>query len=327
MRVATIDIGTNSVLLLVAERRGAELFPLVERSTITRLGQDVDRTRRLHPEAVERTLACLNDYARIIQSHDVDAVACVATSASRDASGAETFVARAREVLGVAPAVISGQREAELTFAGALVGLGLDGPVAIQDVGGGSTELVLGEAGAGGVRVIEAVSLDVGSVRMTERFLGTDPPTSSQLAELRGAVRVELAKAPRIPRGTVWVGIAGTITTLAAIDQELIPYDAGRVHGSRLECERIGQLTDKLAGLPLEQRRRVPGLEPKRADVIVAGACIAHEVLLRSDAASLVVSDRGVRWGVAQELAGLGGSGASSVHDNFVLPNHSSHET
>ncbi len=327
MRVATIDIGTNSVLLLVAERRGASLLPLVERCTITRLGQGVDRTRRLHPEAVERTLACLNDYARIIWSQGVDAVACVATSASRDASGAESFVARAREALGVAPVVISGQREAELTFAGALVGLGLDGPVAIQDVGGGSTELVHGEAGGGGARVIEAVSLDVGSVRMTERFLAEDPPTPGQLAELREAVRAELAKAPRMPRGTAWIGIAGTITTLAAIDQELVPYDAGRVHGSRLECGRIGQLADRLAGLPLVQRRQVPGLEPKRADVIVAGACIAHEVLLRSNAASMVVSDRGVRWGVALELAGLGGPGASSAHDDFVLPNHSSHET
>lgn len=311
MRVATIDIGTNSVLLLVAELRGHDLLPLVERSTITRLGQDVDRTRRLHPDAIQRTVDCLAQYAAIMREHGVDTAGCVATSASRDASGAESFVRQAREILGVAPAVISGEREAHLTFLGALAGLSLDGPVAVQDVGGGSTEIVLGAVGPQGPSVHQAVSLDVGSVRMTERFLASDPPLPTELAQLREHVRTQLARAPRVPPSTAWVGIAGTITTLVAVDLGLRIYDAARVHGAGLSTARIGELADELARLPLAARRSVEGLEPKRADVIVAGASIVHEVLCAAQAPGLVVSDRGVRWGLAMELAGVAPSGGS----------------
>lgn len=308
MRVATIDIGTNSVLLLVAELHGRDLVPRVERSTITRLGQDVDRTRRLHPDAVQRTLDCLRQYAAVMREHQVDVTGCVATSASRDASGAESFVQQAREILGVAPTVISGAREAQLTFLGALAGLTLQGPVAVQDVGGGSTEIVLGQVGPHGASALQAVSLDVGSVRMTERYLASDPPGPAELARVREHVRAQLARAPAVPPTTAWVGIAGTITTLVAIELGLRAYDPARVHGAKLSTERIGGLVDELSRLPLAERRRVPGLEPKRADVIVAGASIVHEVLCAAGAPGLVVSDRGVRWGLAMELAGTGQS-------------------
>jgi len=313
MRVATIDIGTNSVLLLVAELRGRDLVPIVERSTITRLGQDVDRTRRLHPDAVARTLECLGQYAALMQQHQVDVVGCVATSASRDATGAESFVQQASTLIGATPTVISGDREARLTFLGALAGLSLDGPIAVQDVGGGSTEIVLGEVGPQGPSVHQAVSLDVGAVRMTERFLASDPPLPEQLERLRQQVRTELARAPSVPPNTAWVGIAGTITTLVAVDLGLRSYDASRVHGARMSTERIGELAGELSRMPLAERRNVPGLEPKRADVIVAGASIVHEVLRASQAPGLVVSDRGVRWGLAMELVGTGrGGGAGS---------------
>ncbi|MBI5537825.1 MAG: Ppx/GppA family phosphatase [Deltaproteobacteria bacterium] len=303
MRVATIDIGTNSVLLLIAEASDGRIEPVVERSTITRLGQDVDRTRSLHPDAVDRTLACLRDYATMLQQHPVDRLAVVATSASRDAKGAEHFVRQAESILGAAPQVISGQREALLTFSGALSGLPIDGPVAVQDVGGGSTEIVVGALQKGHPQVFSAVSIDVGSVRMTERFLRSDPPTQEQMDAVRAHVREELQRAPKVQAGVQWVGIAGTITTLAAIAIEVAPYDPKRIHGAALSIEQIDRLIERLASMPLEQRRALRGLEPKRADVIVGGALVVREVLASGAAGSMMVSDRGVRWGLALELA------------------------
>ena len=304
MRVAAIDIGTNSVLLLIANKTPtSSLEPLVELSTITRLGQQVDRTRSLHPDAVSRTLACLRSYAQLLQQHAVDRLAVVATSASRDAQGADSFLHQAREILGVAPAIISGEREALLTFAGALSALPVQGPVAVQDVGGGSTELVTGQVQDGVARVHSAVSLDIGSVRMTERFLGSDPPSPQQLHAASEHVREVLANAPVARAEMTWVGIAGTITTLAAVQLGLERYDAAVVHGSTLSVAQVRALRDRLAAMPLSQRRAVAGLEPKRADGIVAGALIAAEVLERAGASHMLVSDRGVRWGLALELA------------------------
>lgn len=307
MRIGTIDIGTNSVLLLVADadERG-RLSPVVDRSTITRLGQGVDRTRTLHPEAVDRTLACLEQYARQMRELGVEAVDAVCTSAARDAGGAEEFVAEAAALLGARPRVIAGKEEARLTFVGALAGLSVQGPVLVCDIGGGSTELVTGVVGPNGGTQIEAsTSLDIGAVRLTERHIQTDPPSASELRALAHATDTALrAFALGGSDGRTCVGIAGTITTLAAVDLGLEPYDGARVHGHRLGRVQLEALIEKLAAMPLQERRSVWGLEPKRADVIVAGAIVARRVLAAAGAEHWIVSDRGVRWGLAIELAG-----------------------
>jgi exopolyphosphatase/guanosine-5'-triphosphate,3'-diphosphate pyrophosphatase len=307
LRVAAIDIGTNSVLLLVAERRGDALVALDERATITRLGKGVDRTRELAPEAVERTLACLREYGDAARALGVDRVDVVGTSAMRDARGGAEFVARAAELVGVAPRVVSGEEEAALSFEGALAGLDLGAsPVTVVDIGGGSTEIIRGDAG-GGVR--SAVSLDVGAVRLTERHVTTDPPHPAALQAIRDDARAALARAPGAHEGAL-VAVAGTATTVAAIARSIAPYDGARVHGARLDAAELARTRELLAALPLAERRQVRGLEPARADVIVAGAVVLEEVLgwafpgPASAGARFFVSDRGVRWGLAARLAG-----------------------
>lgn len=312
MRVAAIDIGTNSVLLLIAEQRGAALVALVDHMTITRLGQGVDATRALSPEAVERTLACLARYGEELRAYGVERVDAVGTSAMRDAVGGDAFIARAHEILGVAPRVISGEEEADLTFAGALTGIALPevSPRIVFDVGGGSTEIILGSA-AGVVQY--AVSLDVGSVRLTERHIRTDPPTSTELDAVRTDIRAALASVPPAADGAdepVLVGVAGTVTTLAAIAREVAPYDGARVHGSRISWDEVNSITSKLASLPLAARKQLLGLDPARADVIVAGSVLVEEILRWAGGArrmppGLVASDRSVRWGLAERLGSV----------------------
>ncbi|WP_437637949.1 Ppx/GppA phosphatase family protein [Sorangium sp. So ce854] len=309
MSVAAIDIGTNSVLLLIAERRGGELVALVERATITRLGQGVDAARALAPEAVERTLACLARYGEEIRSLGVERVDAVGTSAMRDAAGGEAFIARARDLLGVAPRVISGPEEAELTYAGALTGLELPagGPRIVFDVGGGSTEIIVGAAGG---QVERAVSLDVGSVRLTERHVRSDPPAEAELEAVRADARAALATVPAGPLSgaPTLVGVAGTVTTLAALVRAVVPYDGARVHGARVHGAEVVAITSRLAALPLAARRQLPALDPARADVIVAGSVLIEEILAWASRAAgapvdLIASDRGVRWGLAERLS------------------------
>ncbi|MCA9628117.1 MAG: Ppx/GppA family phosphatase [Myxococcales bacterium] len=298
-RAAAIDIGTNSVLLAVAERAEKQLVPLLEGATITRLGQGVDRSRELAPEAVERTLSCLADYARTLQDLGSPRLRVVGTSAMRDAAGGEEFRARAAALLGVAPEVISGDEEARLTYHGALSGL--DSPrtsVIVFDIGGGSTEVI--QAHAGSVR--SAQSLDIGSVRLTERHLASDPPTTDELARLTSDIASELSSLEAPAAGAWLVGVAGTLTTLCAIQQELASYDATRVHGAELGLTEVEELCRKLSSLSVAARRQLPGLEPKRADVIAAGAHIALGVMRWAGASSLRVSDRGVRWGILEQL-------------------------
>lgn len=382
-RAAVVDIGTNSVLLTIAARttlpadpegappstpRGSEdpaaaprsvvervVEPVLERATITRLGEGVDATRKLSPAAVDRTLECLRDYGARIREAGVDVIALVGTSALRDAQGGEAFMARAAELIGAPLEVISGQREAELTFRGALSGLDVRGPVTVFDIGGGSTEIISGDAPlpgalranpggprAGAPTLRASFSFDVGSVRLTERHVRTDPPRASELDALRKDIRALLSTAPpalatlfRAPtdaegaaaqgaaaEGTdaedlprppsshahsaaappTVVGVAGTVTTLAAVELGLEHYDPMRVHGATLSAESIDGLVTRLASLPLAERQKLPGLEPRRADVIVAGAVLCSEVLRALGAPRLVVSDRGVRWGLLDEL-------------------------
>jgi exopolyphosphatase/guanosine-5'-triphosphate,3'-diphosphate pyrophosphatase len=343
-RAAVIDVGTNSVLLTIAARTDARhaeapapahsppgpastrppatlprLQAELERATITRLGQGVDQTRQLAPAAVERTLACLRAYGEEVRRAEVAHVALVGTSALRDVAGAQAFLDEASRLVGAPLEVISGAREAELTFRGSLSGLDVDGPVRVFDIGGGSTEIIAGTAGADGrAHITLAHSYDVGSVRLTERHVRTDPPTSAELEAVRADIRStwrapaapswgaeprpgDSSDAPTAPTPTI-VGVAGTVTTLAALALRLESYDPERVHGATLLSAEVESLAQKLAALPLAERQKLPGLEPRRADVIVAGALLCAEVLQLLGAHALRVSDRGVRWGLLEEL-------------------------
>jgi exopolyphosphatase/guanosine-5'-triphosphate,3'-diphosphate pyrophosphatase len=305
MRVATIDIGTNTVLLLVAERgHDGVLRAVEERATITRLGAGVDRTRQLAPEAIERTCACLDEYARIVRDAGAGRVAVVGTSAMRDAGGGEQVRAHVRAVLGVDARVVSGDEEAMLTFRGAVSGLSLGAQheVGVFDIGGGSTEVVLGSI-VGAPRIAFARSFDVGSVRLTERHVAHDPPSREELDAVLHAAAQAFAAVPPLPNSAEPVGVAGTMTTLAAVSLALVPYDGARVHGHRMTRDALAGVVGRLAALDLESRRRVPGMEPKRADVIVAGGLVSLALLDRWSAQVVRISDRGVRWGLAEEIS------------------------
>jgi exopolyphosphatase/guanosine-5'-triphosphate,3'-diphosphate pyrophosphatase len=297
MRVATIDIGTNTVLLLVAEGGGAEpLRAVAERATITRLGEGVDRTRELSAEAVKRTTDCLAEYAAVVRQLGVACTAVVGTSAMRDARGGEAVKQAVRDQLGVEARVISGQEEARLTFRGALSGMpALAAQAVVFDIGGGSTEVVVGRTSEP-LELSFAESFDVGSVRLTERH-GEDA------AAIIGAARAAFAGLAPVAAGTVPVGIAGTMTTLAAVELALVPYDGARVHGHTMSRASLETVVKRLASLDVESRRKVAGMEPKRADVIVAGGWLALALLEHWNVESVRVSDRGVRWGLAEELA------------------------
>lgn len=304
MRVATIDIGTNTVLLLIAERLGdGEVVAREERASITRLGQGVDKTHQLAPEAVARTNAVLDEYAQIIERHAVSSIDVVGTSAMRDAGGGDAVRDHVRRRLGVDARTITGEEEARITFAGALSGIrdiATGANVRVFDIGGGSTEIVHGQVGARDL--VFAQSFDVGSVRLTERHIRSDPPTAGELDAIREAVRATLRDLPSFDSALPPVGIAGTVTTLAAISLGMDSYDASQIHGMRLSRAEIERVIRDLASIELEKRRAVVGLEPKRADVIIAGALIALGYLDHLGANSMVISDRGVRWGLALNL-------------------------
>lgn len=305
MRVAAIDIGTNTVLLLVAERGpDGQLVAVEERATITRLGQGVDKTRRLAPEAIARTNAALDAYAAIIAETGAKRVDVVGTSAMRDAGGGEEVRAHVKAKLGVEARTISGDEEAKLTFAGALSGIAhiADGAkVRVFDIGGGSTEVVHGVRGQGTFEY--AHSYDVGSVRLTERHVVQDPPLDAEIEALRAAAKAAFADVPKYESDVPPVGIAGTMTTLAAISLGMDAYDGARVHGMTLAVRELERVSNILASMPVAERSKLPGLEPKRADVIVAGSHIALAYLQHVGASEVIISDRGVRWGLAEQLA------------------------
>jgi len=309
VNLATVDIGTNSVLLLVAERApSGGLRALEERCIITRLGGGVDRRGRLDPVAIERTLEALRGCRAIMDELGVTARAAVGTSALRDAGDAAAFLAPAEALLGCPVEVVSGRREAALVLRGVRGGLGagLPAEAVIFDVGGGSTELIRCRAG----EVEELISLEIGAVRLTERHLRADPPGPEEVAALERAVGAALAGLPPapLPTGGV-VGIAGTVTTLAAVHQALERYDTERVNGSTLGAAEVQALARRFAALPLAARRRMTGLEPARADVILAGTLIVVALLIHLAADAMTVCDRGVRWGLLRELLDREGGG------------------
>jgi exopolyphosphatase/guanosine-5'-triphosphate,3'-diphosphate pyrophosphatase len=222
----------------------------------------------------------------------------------RDASGGEPLRALVRDRLGVDIRVVSGDEEARLTFRGALSGLRVDASedVSVFDIGGGSTEVVVGRVTAGSPRIAYARSFDVGSVRLTERHVAHDPPTQAEIDQVRRAAHAAFATVPPLPGARPPVGIAGTMTTLAAVSLGLEPYDGARVHGHTMSRRDLDAVVATLSSTDLASRRRIRGMEPKRADVIVAGAILAQSLLELWQADAVIVSDRGVRWGLAEEL-------------------------
>lgn len=308
MRIATIDIGTNTVLLLVAEvRANGQLVAVEEHATITRLGENVDRTRALAEGAISRTKTCLDAYAAIVKRLGATRAAVVGTSAMRDAKGSEVIREHVKSNFGVEARVISGDEEARLTFSGALSGLGYSsssGEIAVFDIGGGSTEVVRGTLASDrrAPEIAYAHSFDVGSVRMTERHVRADPPTLRERSAITRDVLESLASLSPLAVGQVPVAIAGTMTTLAAVSLNMLSYDGARVHGHRMSTSELRRVVDELSAVSLEKRQQVRGLEPKRADVIVAGGIVALAVLEKLQADSVVISDRGVRWGLAVAL-------------------------
>jgi exopolyphosphatase / guanosine-5'-triphosphate,3'-diphosphate pyrophosphatase len=307
MRVATIDIGTNSVLLLVAEVTPAGLVAVEERATVTRLGQDVDRTGVIQDAAFERTAACLEEYATRIRACGAARVAIAGTSALRDARGGERVARFVESCLGAPLRVISGHEEARLTFLGATSGLGSAADPWARtiafDVGGGSTEIVQGSrASQADLRLEFAESFDIGSVRLTERHIHTDPPSTMELRAATEAAEEAFADLPTLASDAPPIGIAGTVTTLAAVALGMNDYDGARVHGQTLAVSDLERIVGQLAALPLADRRRLAGVHPGRADVIVAGGLVVLAVLRRLGAEVMRVSDRGLRWGLADEL-------------------------
>lgn len=303
MRVAAIDCGTNSLRLLVAEVSDGEVVEVARRSTIVRLGQGIDATGEISPEALRRTFAALDEFAAVLDDVGVEHTRFVATSAARDARNRDEFAAGVAVRVGVAPDVISGQEEAELTYAGASRGIaGLPDvaePVAVLDIGGGSTELVRrGEAG--GVR---GESLDVGSVRLTERSLPTDPPTPAEVATATAEVQRYLDSVS-LPLGDIRtvVGVAGTATTVAAHALEFGAYDRTALHRVRVPRDVLLDATDDLLARTVAQRMALPFMQAGRADVIGAGALILGRVIRSTDAGEMILSKTAILEGIAVKL-------------------------
>lgn len=309
--VAAIDIGTNSTNLLVVDASGAEIERVV---AITRLGEGVHHTRRLGADAMERTLAQLAAHRDVLDRQGVTRVRAVATSATRDASNGTEFLDRAESVLGVRPELLSGEDEGRLAFLGATAGLAAveaRPPFLVVDIGGGSTELMLGRDS-----VERVVSIDIGAVRLTELELHADPPRPEELTNAIGRVQDLLDDAVRtmfdddVARGfaeleaATLVGIAGTITTVAAVEIGLPRYDPAVVHGFRLTRPAAEDVFRTLATETLADRVHNPGLPAARADVIVGGCCVLVGIMRRLQSEALVVSDHNLLHGVCAELLG-----------------------
>ena len=296
-RVAAVDLGTNSTRLLVADVEDGRISEVVRRLHITRLGEGVDERRLLLEAPMERVHAVLGEFRRELEALGATRTLLVATSAVRDAGNGAAFLTRLERDFGLVTRLLGGDDEALLTFRGVTAGRKLSGETLIVDVGGGSTELVGG--GPGGVSF--HTSLDVGCVRLTERFLASDPPAPAELEACAAHVR-SLLPSFEIKAA---IGVAGTVTTLAALDLGLAEYNPERIHGHVLTRRAVERELELLASLPLEQRRELPGLEPARAPVIVAGVVIVREVLACYSLAGLEASERDILQGAALAAAEL----------------------
>ena len=306
-RVAAVDCGTNSIRLLVADVEASSLTEIDRRLEIVRLGQGVDKTGRLDPAALDRTFASSRVYAKEIEELGVERVRFVATSASRDAENRSEFLTGIREILGVTPEVISGDEEARLSFVGATRSLGAVAadhppPYLVVDIGGGSTEFVLGED-----VVHAACSVDIGCVRLTERHLRSNPPTAVEVTAARADIARAIDQAARaVPLASVrtLVGLAGSVTTVAAIVLGLDTDDPARIHHSVISATDVRRVSDELLRLTHEERAALPVMHPGRVDVIGAGALILAETVDRVGVDAVGVSEHDILDGIACALAG-----------------------
>lgn len=324
-RVAVVDCGTNSLRLLLADvdPGRAELTDVARRMEIVRLGQGVDKTGRLAPEALARTIAALRDYAGIIASSGAQAVRMVATSATRDADNAAEFVRLVKEVLGVAPEVLTGAEEAVLSFIGATAELATGpyrGPFLVTDIGGGSTEFVLGSPPSAAAAIdgsarppgpsapaVRAISVNVGCVRMTERHLHGDPPTGQEVAaaisDIDAALDTVAATVP-VRQARTLIGLAGSVTTVAAIAMGLPVYDAGRIHHARVSAADVHAVTRDLLAQTRTARAAIGVMHPGRVDVIGGGALVLDRIMERFGFGEVLVSEHDILDGMAWSLAG-----------------------
>jgi exopolyphosphatase/guanosine-5'-triphosphate,3'-diphosphate pyrophosphatase len=288
-RYASIDVGTNSVLLLVADKDAAGKWAsVVDRAEITRLGKGVDKSRALLPEQMEATVKVLEAFTAEARELGAKAIVASATSAARDASNGPDFLRKAKVRTGLDIEIIDGVEEARLSYASAHDDFGGGAPLIVIDIGGGSTEFIVGDIIG---RVQYRHSFDVGSVRLTERFGMKEEP-------IRNALHETFSELPDPPSGFRLVGVAGTVTTVLAVSRQIEPYDPSRVHGAVMQRAEVEATTKKLWKASLGQRKKMPGLQPKRADVIPAGALVLEEAMVSLRAKEITVSDRGLRWGL-----------------------------
>jgi len=298
LKLATFDVGTNTVLMLLVEAQGNDaLQPLLERTRITRLGKGVDRTGRLDPENSQRTLDTIAEFADEARAAGAERIIAVATSALRDASDGADFIRRVKDRAGVELKVIPGLEEAALSSLAVKRSLKLssDLRLLIADIGGGSTELIRSEPR----RELVSVSLQIGSVRLTERIIEHDPPSKEEVEKLTATIDEQLEKLGWSFRPEVLVGIAGTVTTIAAIALNMSDYDSARIQGHALKREEVAAVVKRLGEVTLAERKKIPGILEARADVIFAGSLILERIMNRFDVEGVTVSDQGVRWGLA----------------------------
>jgi exopolyphosphatase/guanosine-5'-triphosphate,3'-diphosphate pyrophosphatase len=306
-RVAAIDCGTNSVRLLISEMDDASglAVDVAREMRIVRLGEGVDATGRLSDAALERTFAAADEYAQLIGSHNVDAVRFVATSATRDAKNRDEFISGIRGRLGVEPEVISGDEEAALSFAGATGNLDIAGaapPCLVVDIGGGSTEFVMGEPGRAPTA---SASVDIGCVRMTERHFATDPPYPAEVAAARDDIDAaikEVTKTVPLRQARSLVGLAGSVTTVAALSMGMWEYDATRIHGAIITAADVHRTCEELLYATREKREANPVIHPGRVDVIAAGSLVLSAVVAYSGVAEILVSEHDILDGIAASI-------------------------
>jgi len=306
MPVAVIDIGTNTLLLLIVDEA---MHPLADLCRFGRLGKGLDATGRLADDAIAASLEICREYRKVMDDHGVAQPIVIATQASREAKNAAAFLGPAEQILGAPIQVIAGEREAELAalaVARTFPELGA-ARYLVVDVGGGSTEIITVDAG----RVVARTSVPIGAVRLTERHLRHDPPLAPEIAALTADIDRHLAPL-ELPRSVPVIGTAGTATTLAAVKLGLAHYDPVAVTGLRISRDTVNVLHARLLAASVVERKAIPGIEPQRADVIAAGTAIFARILQRIDAPVLITCDRGIRWGLAYEAMSTGGAAGAS---------------
>tara|TARA_R110002073_G_scaffold256849_4_gene419529 strand:- start:53456 stop:54364 length:909 start_codon:yes stop_codon:yes gene_type:complete len=299
-KFASIDIGSNTLLLLITDDASGTLMPIVDECDFGRLGQGLAHSKTLHPDAIARSLEVVRRYRAIMDVHSLDGVACVGTQALREATNRDAFVGPAEEILGCPIEIIAGEREAQLVATAVITDFPkqCQGELLCVDVGGASTEFIRIRGG----ELVSVVSLPIGAVRLSETFLLSDPPTADETKNLYEAISAQLATLD-LPSSAQLVGSAGTATSMASIALALAEYDPKQIHGYEMSRESVRSVAKNLLSSTVADKMQLVGLAPKRADVIAGGVAIYDQVVQVLGAQSMLVSDRGVRWGLAYELA------------------------